>query len=206
MDRCDECLFVYSALGSGDLPQRLRDVAAQYPGALRGVPDPRRRPAPEVWSPLEYACHVRDVFRVQRERLALALRVDEPEFHPMGRDELVISERYNAQDPQVVLADLAAAADGFAARFGALGEVELARTGVYPWPQREARTLRWLGRHTVHEAEHHLLDIRRAGGAGTAGGGGRPGGGGPPPRGPPPARAPGGGPPGPPPPRQEAPP
>ncbi|WP_433319425.1 DinB family protein [Micromonospora chersina] len=170
MDRCDECLFVYSALGSGELPQRLRDVAARYPAALYGVPDPRRRPAPEVWSPLEYACHVRDVFRVQGERLALALRVDEPEFPPMGRDELVVTERYNAQDPEVVLADLATAADGFAARFGALGEGELARTGVYPWPQREARTLRWLGRHTVHEAEHHLLDIRRAGEAGTAGG------------------------------------
>ncbi|MFI2649891.1 DinB family protein [Micromonospora fulviviridis] len=170
MDRCDECLFVYSALGSGELPQRLRDLAARYPAALYGVPDPRRRPAPEVWSALEYACHVRDVFRVQGERLALALRVDEPEFHPMGRDELVITERYNAQDPEVVLADLAAAADGFAARFGALGEVELERTGVYPWPRREARTLRWLGRHTVHEAEHHLLDIRRAGEARTAGG------------------------------------
>ncbi|MET8837688.1 DinB family protein, partial [Micromonospora sp. NPDC004540] len=172
MDRCEECLFVYSALDSGELPQRLRDVAAHYPAALHGALDPRWRPAPEVWSPLEYACHVRDVFRVQGERLALALRVDEPEFPPMGRDELVVTERYNAQDPGVVLADLAAAADAFAARFAALGEVELARTGVYPWPRREARTLRWLGRHTVHEAEHHLLDIRR--GARTAGGGAGP--------------------------------
>ncbi|MFE9959663.1 DinB family protein [Micromonospora sp. NPDC005299] len=170
MDRCDECLFVYSALDSGDLPQRLRDLAGRYPAALHGVPDPRRRPAPEVWSPLEYACHVRDVFRVQGERLALALRVEEPEFPPMGRDELVITERYNAQDPEVVLADLATAAHEFAARFAALGETELARTGVYPWPRREARTLRWLGRHTVHEGEHHLLDIRRATGARTAGG------------------------------------
>ncbi|NES29923.1 DinB family protein [Micromonospora terminaliae] len=170
MDRCDECLFVYSALDRGALPGRLRDVAGAYPDALHGVPDVRRRPAPEVWSPLEYACHVRDVFRVQAERLALALRVAEPEFTPMGRDELVVTERYNAQAPEVVLADLATAADGFAARFAALGEVELARTGVYPWPRREVRTLLWLGRHTVHEAEHHLLDIRRGAGAPTAGG------------------------------------
>ncbi|MEU4479259.1 DinB family protein [Micromonospora sp. NPDC023966] len=170
MDRCDECLFVYSALGTEELPQRLRDVAGHYPAALNGVPDPRRRPAPEVWSPLEYACHVRDVFRVQGERLALALRVDEPEFAPMGRDELVITERYNTQDPELVLTDLATAAAEFAARFATLGEVELDRTGVYPWPRREARTLRWLGRHTVHEAEHHLLDIRRATGPWTAGG------------------------------------
>ncbi|WP_192579970.1 DinB family protein [Micromonospora sp. AMSO31t] len=170
MDRCDECLFVYSTLDDGEVPQRLHDLAGRYPAALHGAPDPRRRPAPEVWSPLEYACHVRDVFRVQGERLALALRVDEPEFPPMGRDELVVSERYNMQDPEVVLADLATAAHGFAARFAALGATELARTGVYPWPRREARTLRWLGRHTVHEAQHHLLDIRRATGGRTAGG------------------------------------
>ncbi|WP_406044517.1 hypothetical protein OG799_08560 [Micromonospora sp. NBC_00898] len=40
----------------------------------------------EVWSPLEYTCHVRDVLRVQGERLALALVTEEPEFTPMGRD------------------------------------------------------------------------------------------------------------------------
>ncbi|MEU1687742.1 DinB family protein [Micromonospora sp. NPDC005707] len=170
MDRCDECQFVYSALDGGELPRRLRDLAGRYAAALHAAPDVRRRPAPEVWSPLEYACHVRDVFRVQGERLALALRVAEPEFAPMGRDELVVTERYNAQDPEVVLAGLATAADGFAAGFAALGEADLARTGVYPWPRREVRTLLWLGRHTVHEAEHHLLDIRRATGARTAGG------------------------------------
>jgi hypothetical protein len=170
VDRCAECLFVYSALDVGDVPPRLRDVAGRYPAGLREVLDVRRRPAPQVWSPLEYACHVRDVLRVQGERLTLALRVSEPEFAPMGRDELVVTERYNAQDPEVVLADLATAADAFAARFAALGEVELARTGVYPWPRREVRTLLWLGRHTVHEAEHHLLDIRRAAGPRTTGG------------------------------------
>jgi S-DNA-T family DNA segregation ATPase FtsK/SpoIIIE len=35
------------------------------------------------------------------------------------------------------------------------------RTGIYHWPAVESRTLLWLGRHTVHEVEHHLLDLTR---------------------------------------------
>ncbi|WP_405093689.1 DinB family protein [Micromonospora sp. NBC_01392] len=144
-------------------------MAGRCPAGLREVLDVRRRPAPDVWSPLEWACHVRDVFRVQGRRLTLALCVSEPKFAPMGRDELVVTERYNAQDPEVVLADPTTAADAFAARFATLGEVELARTGVYPWPRGEVRPLLRLGRHTVHEAGHHLLDIRHAAEPRTAG-------------------------------------
>ncbi|MGR6320257.1 DinB family protein [Micromonospora soli] len=166
MDRCDECLFVYSEVPGEALPELLRGLGARYATALGAAPDQRRRPAEGVWSPLEYTCHVRDVLRVQGERLALALRVDAPEFVPMGRDERAVTERYNEQEPASVLAELATAADDLAARFAVLGPAELARTGVYPWPQRQARTLLWLGQHTIHEGEHHLLDIRRATGAG----------------------------------------
>jgi hypothetical protein len=35
------------------------------------------------------------------------------------------------------------------------------RTGVYPWPAREVRTVAWIGRRTVHELAHHLFDSRR---------------------------------------------
>ncbi|MGW5673172.1 DinB family protein [Micromonospora sp. NPDC003776] len=164
MDRCDECLFVYSRVAGAALPALLRDLRGRFTGALDEVADVRRRPAPGVWSPLEYTCHVRDVLRVQAERLALALRVEEPTFLPMGRDERAVAERYNDQEPVTVLAELGTAADELATRFAGLGAAQLARTGVYPWPQRQVRTLLWLGQHTVHEGEHHLLDIRRASG------------------------------------------
>jgi hypothetical protein len=98
---------------------------------------------------------------VQRERLDLALRADAPEFVPMGRDELVTSRAYNEQDPAQVLSALGANATALAAAFGALGPAELARVGLYPWPEPFERTLLWLGRHTVHEGEHHLMDVRR---------------------------------------------
>ncbi|NES13167.1 MULTISPECIES: DinB family protein [Micromonospora] len=165
MERCDECLFVYSEVPGEALPALLRGLGGRFTAALGEVPDVRRRPAPGVWSPLEYTCHVRDVLRVQGERLALALRVEEPTFVPMGRDERALTERYNDQEPATVLAELGTAAQELAARFAGLGPAQLARTGVYPWPERQVRTLLWLGQHTVHEGEHHLLDIRRGGGA-----------------------------------------
>ncbi|WP_238014861.1 DinB family protein [Dactylosporangium sp. AC04546] len=161
MDRCEECGFDYAGVAAGAVPQRLRGFGARFAAALAAVPEARRRPAPDVWSPLEYTCHVRDVFVVQRERLMLGLREDRPEFAPMGREERVVADAYNDQDPSLVLAALSVAASALAASFEVLSTAELARTGRYPWPEPAERTLLWLGRHTVHEGEHHLLDVTR---------------------------------------------
>jgi hypothetical protein len=161
MDECDECGFRYTAVPVSDLRGHLEMAGPRYAAGLSGVADPRRRPAPSVWSPLEYTCHVRDVLRVQAERVALALRVDSPEFAPMGRDERVIADAYNAQDPQRVVAELTAAAHDLADALDALSPQQWDRTGIYPWPSAEPRTILWLGRHTVHELEHHLMDLTR---------------------------------------------
>ena len=161
MDRCDECGFVYPTVSAARLPVRIRAAGPRFAAALDAVADPRRRPDAGVWSPLEYACHVRDVLRIQAERLDLALREDNPSFAPMGRDERVVADGYNAQDPGTVLAGLDAAAAGLARAFAGLTPAQWERTGVYHWPVVRARTMLWVGRHTVHEIEHHLLDITR---------------------------------------------
>ncbi|MFY1692457.1 DinB family protein [Plantactinospora sp. WMMB782] len=163
MEHCDECGFDYSSVPAEALPDRLRGFGPRYSAGLGAARDPRRRPAERVWSPLEYTCHVRDVFRVQRQRLALALAVEEPEFTPMGRDERAVTEAYNEQDPAVVLDELDSAAGELADAFDRLGPAELDRTGSYPFPEPQVRTMLWVGRHTVHEGEHHLLDISRGG-------------------------------------------
>lgn len=159
MDHCDGCGFAYATVAAEELPRRLAEVGRRFAAGLAEVPDPRRRPAPTVWSPLEYTCHVRDVLRVQGERLALALREDNPGFVPMGREERVTGDAYNTQNPDVVLAELATAAADLATAFAALRPDQWSRTGVYNWPTVEARTVLWLGRHTVHEVEHHLKDV-----------------------------------------------
>ncbi len=163
MDHCEECGFVYGSVTRDEVPARLRGLGDRFRATVTARADIRRRPAPEVWSPLEYACHVRDMLRIQRERLAAALAADQPAFAPMRRDERAVEERYNEQDVDVVLADLAAAAEALAGAVAALGPEQWLRTGVYPWPAPRVRTLEWVAQHSIHDGEHHLLDIARQG-------------------------------------------
>src|SRR5262249_32516152 len=65
-DACRECGFSY-AVGRGEIIPWVRaDVRAflEKFGRLDATAV-RTRPEPDVWSPLEYACHLRDVLRVQ---------------------------------------------------------------------------------------------------------------------------------------------
>ncbi|WP_264653234.1 FtsK/SpoIIIE domain-containing protein [Actinoplanes cyaneus] len=160
-DHCAECGFTYASVSAAALPARLRTAGSLYAAALLAASAPRRRPSPDVWSPLEYTCHVRDVLRVQRERLDLAVRADNPVFAPMGRDERALRDDYNGQDPYVVLTDVDLAAESLAVAFEALAPAQLSRTGLYSWPAPATRDLLWVGRHTVHEVVHHLRDIAR---------------------------------------------
>jgi hypothetical protein len=163
VDRCSECGFDYHALPRDAIPASLRVVAAQYRSRLAGSNTPalRQRTRAHVWSPLEYAAHVRDVLVVQRERAALALRLNEPRFPSMRPDELVIERGYNDDDPLRVATQIEHAAELLASLFAGLGPEEWVRTGVYDWPTAAARDLTWIGRHTVHELSHHLLDLNR---------------------------------------------
>ena len=161
--RCDECGYDYNEVAREEVASRIRAFGPRYAELLAGHSADRLRvrPSPDVWSPLEYACHIRDVFLTQRSRLAVALEEDTPVFTPMGRDRLVTERRYNEQEPDAATRELAAAADELASAFESLPEAGWARTGIYTYPTREERTLEWVGRHTIHEGEHHVMDIDR---------------------------------------------
>jgi len=166
MDRCDPCGFIYADIDAQVLPTRLAAFGTRYRALLLPPGRPvawcgilRTRPAAGVWSALEYACHVRDVFLVQRDRLYTALVEDTPAFAPMYRDHRVTLARYNAQDPEEVTAQLATAARLIAQAFDALDPVQLQRRCIYNFPAPAARPLLWVGQHAVHEGEHHLRDV-----------------------------------------------
>jgi len=166
MDRCDSCRFVYADVDMAAIPARLTAFGTQYT-ALLLPPDRsgawfgilRTRPDEGVWSALEYACHVRDVFLVQRDRLYTVLMEDTPTFTPMYRDQRVALARYNAQDPEVVAAQLATAAQLIAQAFDVLDSAQLQRCCIYNFPAPTERSLLWVGQHAIHEGEHHLRDI-----------------------------------------------
>ncbi|HMG27110.1 MAG TPA: DinB family protein [Acidimicrobiia bacterium] len=163
MDRCTECGFVYDDVSRDDVGRRLVALTTRYRDVLVDE-DPdvlRAHPLPDVWSALEYACHMRDVYRVQRERVLLALSEEQPAFAPMRRDERVGDERYNEQDPGQVAQEIDDAAASLARTLESLDDGDWRRTGIYNYPERRVRTIEWIGRHTVHEGEHHARDIDR---------------------------------------------
>ena len=107
--------------------------AAAWQAALDGASDARTRPEPGKWSPLEYACHVRDVFRLYDQRLELMLSQDDPQFPNWDQDETAVADRYGEQDPAEVAAALRRAAFAIAGRFEGVTGDQWRRTGT---PQR----------------------------------------------------------------------
>jgi hypothetical protein len=160
---CEECGYDYESLSRGEILAVVPDLADEHRRLLGSVPATRLREhtRPGSWSPLEYGCHVRDVLAVQRERVLLALAEQTPRFASMRRDERAADERYNEQEPRTVGAAIAAAASQFTSTLGTLDDAGWQRTGIYPWPLPEIRTVGWIGRRTAHELAHHLFDNRR---------------------------------------------
>lgn len=161
MGRCEECGFDYDEIARDGIPRALRALGVQYRDVLDDRDDNllRAHPLPDTWSALEYACHVRDVFGVQRERVLLALTEEQPAFPSMRREERVTEERYNEQQPAQVGREITVAAESLAATLEALDEDAWSRTGVYNWPATRVRTVEWIGAHTIHEGKHHMQDI-----------------------------------------------
>lgn len=163
MERCEECGYAYDLAAATRAGDHIRVGVAELAGLLTttGRRALARRTTPELWSPLEYACHVRDMLLTQRERVLLARRIDVPETVPMGREERVAHEGYAEQDPIEVAEELRIAARLLANVLGRLDNAAWERRLVYKWPDRTERTLRWMAAHTLHDVHHHLLDARR---------------------------------------------
>ena len=161
-ERCEECGFVYHLDHPAVAIQAVPALAEEMARLLRSQgADLRGRREPELWSPLEYGCHLRDVFLVQRERVLLARRVERPVLVSMGRDERVEHDGYESQDPEDVARQLSDAGVMFSGVLKQFGPADWEREVLYPYPEPTARSLAWVATHTVHEARHHLMDVRR---------------------------------------------
>jgi len=160
---CQECDFVYEELAQDEIATTVASFGPRYRSALAevGAATGWSRPGPAVWSALEYASHVRDVLLVQRDRVVLAQVEARPQFARMNRDERVALCAYSAFPPEAVLGHLEMASALCAAAFAAIEAGSWGRTFLYSWPSPQEHDLTWLGRHTVHEVEHHLMDVRR---------------------------------------------
>ncbi|SEQ88385.1 DinB superfamily protein [Streptomyces radiopugnans] len=155
---CPECGFDSRQVGGEDVPALLRENTAAWRPVLERA-DVRERPAPDVWSPLEYACHVRDAFRIFDGRLRLMLAEDSPSFPDWDQDATAVAERYGEQDPHRVADELEEAGETLAARFAAVSGAQWERTGDRSDGSRF--TVESIARYFVHDPVHHLHDVER---------------------------------------------
>ena len=157
---CGECGFAVADLDPSLVAGILRENASEWHDLLTGMPaaEAARRPRPEVWSPLEYGCHVRDVHRLFEHRLRLMLEHDDPEFPNWDQDETAIAERYHEQDPATVADELIAAAESHAALWDTVGDDQWQRTGRRD--NGSAFTIDTFARYLLHDPVHHLADVR----------------------------------------------
>jgi DinB superfamily len=79
----------------------------------------------------------------------------------MGREERADHDGYAEQDAEDVARQLADAARLFANVLSRLEPGDWHRTVIYNYPTPAVRSLAWVAAHTLHEVQHHTLDVRR---------------------------------------------
>ncbi|MGD8199320.1 DinB family protein [Ornithinimicrobium sp. W1679] len=157
-DGCAECGFD-ADVDVRTVGERLRASVPTWRSRL-AEDDVRERPAPTVWSPLEYAAHVRDVLVVMRERLALMLAEDGAQFAGWDQDRAAVEGRYAEEDPDEVARQLAAEAGSTAEAFDAVPDDAWGRRG---FRAGTAFTVATLAVYLLHDVEHHVHDVKSSG-------------------------------------------
>jgi hypothetical protein len=171
LDRaCPDCGLDTSRHQATDVPGLLRANAESWHVLLTG-PDATgtaqagtaeagavgRRPSPDVWSPLEYGCHVRDANRIFTQRLRLMLTQDAPEFPYWDQDATAVADHYAEQDRHQVARDILDSARVLAEGFEGVSGVGWERTGSRS--DGAYFTVASFARYFIHDPVHHLYDV-----------------------------------------------
>lgn len=150
---CAECGYVPS--DPHDSSARLAAAAVEWP-AILDRPDAAQRPSAQVWSPVEYAAHARDMVQLLGTRVAQMLDQEDPVFDDWDGDAMAAENEYWRANPAQVAADIDLATRHTRA--------VLARVGASDWDRPGRRsdgrefTVATICQYLVHDVEHHLMD------------------------------------------------
>src|SRR4051794_40224158 len=118
LDRaCPQCGYDATMVPVETVAVRLRANAGNWRPVLQR-PDVSVRPRPDVWSALEYACHVRDVHELYLHRLDRMLTETDPLYDNWDQDATALDKGYGGQDPAVGGGEVERAGERLAGRFG----------------------------------------------------------------------------------------
>jgi hypothetical protein len=152
---CDECGF--RPFDPAETAQRISDGTERWRAVLER-PDVAGRPSERVWSPLEYACHVRDMVRLLGERVKAMRDQEDPEFADWDGAAKAVELAYWAADPATTWEDL----ERSTRRTVTVLESVPPEDGGRPGHRSDGVefTIASLGQYIGHEMEHHLHDVR----------------------------------------------
>ena len=153
---CPACGFRAEELAFDDLPGLIRANAAAWIPVLARA-DVACRPNDHTWSPLEYAAHVRDVYRLFDERLRLVLAEEDPLLANWDQDATAIAMRYDLQVPSTVGRELAEAAASVSDAFSVVPADARQRTARRS--DGPSFTVATLGAYFLHDIVHHRHDV-----------------------------------------------
>ncbi len=157
LDRpCEACGFDPHEVAPEQLADLLHENTRGWYDVLADA-DYAVRPAPHVWSRLEYACHVRDVHALFAGRVRLMLEQDDPEFENWDQDATAAEEDYGLEDPGSVATALVENAAVASATYASVRADQWQRTGRRS--NGSQFTVGSLGRYHLHDVVHHLWDV-----------------------------------------------
>ena len=160
-EACPQCGDHPGALPPESLGDLAVERAARWREFLDGTDEDvlRHIPEPGVFSPLQYAAHVRDILAVYTDRIVLGLEQDAPTV-PIFMPPQEAWDEFNSAD----VGETATELEGQAARLAdvvagmdasAWSRIVVNDRGVYGV---YTFTLAGLACNAVHEVHHHLLD------------------------------------------------
>lgn len=165
MKRCQECGFDWDSTGDEVIAEIDRWGDSYRAGLTRLLPGEdgdaliRTRPAPQVWSALEYTVHMRDVASFYLERIQRVLSEDRPTMTAADFAAMAESRHYNDESVEGVLVAFADIANSASALLKSLDDAQWDRVGI--GSEGDERTVLVLAGRLAHDGHHHLLDLGR---------------------------------------------
>ena len=161
-ETCSECAFDESLAEPKDVALALTPLATAIGEDVRALSAElaRRRPSPEVWSPVEYLGHLRESMAFHRWLIESALAEDNPLIPMVDPDELVAKAGYADADIGALVGQFERRIDRLCRLLNELGSVAVNRTLTL---EDRQLTVGLVARSAWHECHHHRGDIRRLG-------------------------------------------
>ncbi|GAB3555713.1 DinB family protein [Spelaeicoccus albus] len=155
---CPECGFNSPEYGSDAFASRIDGAAIFWQSLLESDgPELRERPAPTKWSPMEYACHIRDILALFDGRFDQMLTQDAPEFDDWSADDAAAAGDYAHADSHRVAEEITANAAAVSLRLRLVQDDEWELVGDRGDGVRF--TIDSLARYLLHELVHHEWDV-----------------------------------------------